>query len=137
MRVVRWCLARFYRGFRDLSSTSESETRKAGDMAASMAGRATPTLLRAAWRTPSTNSVIARATTTKRISVSLPTPSLSSNLMLRQSRISASPSRLVRRELSTFLPVHSAIASACLVSKLPSEFTPSTEGRFANYVSPI
>ncbi|XP_018847819.1 uncharacterized protein LOC109011182 [Juglans regia] len=45
--------------------------------------------------------------------------------------------RLVRRELSSIQPVHSAIASACLVSKLPSEAITSTEGRFVNYLSPI
>lgn len=36
--------------------------------------------------------------------------------------------RLVRRELSSLQPVHSVIASACLVSKLPSEAITSTEG---------
>lgn len=36
--------------------------------------------------------------------------------------------RLVRRELSSLRPVHSAIASACLVSKLPADATICTEG---------
>lgn len=36
--------------------------------------------------------------------------------------------RSVRRELSSFQPVHSAIAAARLVSKLPSEASISTEG---------
>ncbi|KAI4334283.1 hypothetical protein L6164_018993 [Bauhinia variegata] len=47
------------------------------------------------------------------------------------------PLRLLRRELSSFQPLHSAIASAYLVSKLPSEASTFSEGRFANYVSPI
>ncbi|KAI4304726.1 hypothetical protein MLD38_040201 [Melastoma candidum] len=46
-------------------------------------------------------------------------------------------SRLIRRELSSLLPAHSALASACLVSKLPSELSYRAEGRFSNYVSPI
>ncbi|KAI8016267.1 hypothetical protein LOK49_LG05G00887 [Camellia lanceoleosa] len=64
-----------------------------------------------------------------------------SNRSLRQSRnpLLRSPSRLRRESmfLSSLLPVHSAIASACLVSKLPNELSSSTEGRFTNYVSPI
>lgn len=39
--------------------------------------------------------------------------------------------RLLRRELSSLQPVHSAIASACLVSKLPSEASTSTEGNLS------
>ncbi|XP_040992927.1 uncharacterized protein LOC121239697 [Juglans microcarpa x Juglans regia] len=45
--------------------------------------------------------------------------------------------RLLRRQLSSLQPVHSAVASACLVSKLPSEASTSTEGQFVNYLSPI
>ncbi|CAN8247154.1 unnamed protein product [Cochlearia groenlandica] len=55
---------------------------------------------------------------------------------LRQSRIEGSVPRFLRRELSTLLPLHSVVAAACLVSKLPSDVT-SYEGRFVNYVSPI
>ncbi|GAV66409.1 hypothetical protein CFOL_v3_09919 [Cephalotus follicularis] len=83
--------------------------------------RSTSKILRPIWRS---------TTGRRQLSVSLPTPSL---------RIpTPTPSiRLLRRELSTFLPVHSAIAAACLVSKLPSEATTSAQGRFANYLSPI
>ncbi|KAJ6809270.1 uncharacterized protein M6B38_161110 [Iris pallida] len=45
-----------------------------------------------------------------------------------------------RREslaLSSLLPVHSAVAAARLVSKLPADVNASSLGRFANYVSPI
>ncbi|XP_028808285.1 uncharacterized protein LOC114762855 isoform X2 [Neltuma alba] len=45
--------------------------------------------------------------------------------------------RLLRRELSSFKPEHSAIASAYLVSKLPCNASTPNEGRFANYISPI
>ncbi|MCL7025071.1 hypothetical protein MKW94_020408 [Papaver nudicaule] len=72
-------------------------------------------------------------------SFSLPTPtSTTSNFLFQQARIST-PRRL-RREalfLTTLHPIHSATASACLVSKLPTEVSTSTDGRFANYVSPI
>ncbi|KAI3868527.1 hypothetical protein MKX03_035700 [Papaver bracteatum] len=73
-------------------------------------------------------------------SFSLPTATSasSSNFIFQQARIST-PRRL-RREalfLNTLHPVHSATAAACLVSKLPTEVSTSTDGRFANYVSPI
>ncbi|GLT63831.1 hypothetical protein SLA2020_363640 [Shorea laevis] len=84
-------------------------------VAATVAGRST--FLRQILRT---------TTSTRRISFSL-----------RGTRISPSPSRFVRRELSSLRPVHSAIASACLVSKLPSYTNACGEGRFANYLSPI
>ncbi|KAJ6814024.1 uncharacterized protein M6B38_251990 [Iris pallida] len=45
-----------------------------------------------------------------------------------------------RREslaLGSMLPIHSAVAAARLVSKLPAEANASSLGRFANYVSPI
>ncbi|XP_026460578.1 uncharacterized protein LOC113361598 isoform X2 [Papaver somniferum] len=71
-------------------------------------------------------------------SFSLPTATSSSNFLFQQARIST-PRRL-RREalfLNTLHPIHSATAAACLVSKLPTEVSTSTDGRFANYVSPI
>ncbi|PSS01394.1 Protein NUCLEAR FUSION DEFECTIVE 6 like [Actinidia chinensis var. chinensis] len=65
-------------------------------------------------------------------------PSSLPNLSLRHGR-NALLSRLRRESvfLSSLLPLHSAIASACLVSKLPSQLSTSEEGRFTNYVSPI
>ncbi|KAI9101424.1 hypothetical protein K1719_023906 [Acacia pycnantha] len=51
--------------------------------------------------------------------------------------VQPSPLRLLRRELSSFKPLHSAIASAYLVSKLPCDAYPSSEGKFVNYISPI
>ncbi|XP_010243774.1 PREDICTED: uncharacterized protein LOC104587748 [Nelumbo nucifera] len=87
-------------------------------------------LLRALWRTTNSRGMA---------SPILPS-SIRSNFMSQHSRISArSPLRLRRESLllSSLLPDHSAIASACLVSKLPSEASTSTEGRFANYLSPI
>ncbi|KAF6135178.1 hypothetical protein GIB67_035249 [Kingdonia uniflora] len=77
-------------------------------MAASLARRSTH--LRNLWRP------------TRRTPISCPTsPPIQPNFTFQQTRISPirSPSRF-RRELSSLLPVHSAIASACLVSKLPS-----------------
>ncbi|XAR69706.1 hypothetical protein NMG60_11001407 [Bertholletia excelsa] len=68
-------------------------------------------------------------------------PSLLPNLLLHRAPKALSRSSLrLRREsifLSSLLPAHSAIASACLVSMLPSELSSSTEGRFISYVSPI
>ncbi|BFG34630.1 hypothetical protein CerSpe_209040 [Prunus speciosa] len=90
-------------------------------MSASIAGRST--ILRA----------FCRATTTRRARISAtPCPSIQSNFMPRRSP----SSRLLRRELSSLQPLHSAIASACLISKLPALAT-SSEGRFVNYLSPI
>ncbi|XVF69104.1 hypothetical protein PTKIN_Ptkin11bG0053800 [Pterospermum kingtungense] len=81
---------------------------------------------------------IFKTSSTTRIPFSVPNPSLRSNFNLRQTRVSPpSISRLVRRELSTLQPVHSAVASACLVSKLPRDANSCAEGRFANYLSPI
>ncbi|XWS71509.1 hypothetical protein CRYUN_Cryun03dG0143900 [Craigia yunnanensis] len=98
------------------------------EMAATIAARSS--FLRPIFRTATT----ART----RIPFSVPNPSLRSNFTLRQTRISPpSLSRLVRRELSTLQPVHSAVASACLVSKLPRDANSCAEGRFANYLSPI
>ncbi|XP_021278939.1 uncharacterized protein LOC110412669 [Herrania umbratica] len=97
-------------------------------MAATIASRSS--FLRPIFRTTTT--------TRTRIPFSVPNPSLRSNFNLRQTRISPpSLSRLVRRELSTLQPVHSAVASACLVSKLPRDAKSCAEGRFANYISPI
>ncbi|XP_039052258.1 uncharacterized protein LOC120193904 isoform X2 [Hibiscus syriacus] len=64
--------------------------------------------------------------------------SVRSNFILHQTRTSPpSPSRLIRREVSTLQPIHSAVASSCLVSKLPRDANSCAEGRFANYLSPI
>ncbi|XP_054811851.1 uncharacterized protein LOC129313050 [Prosopis cineraria] len=57
--------------------------------------------------------------------------------LLRTPITHTSPLRLLRRELSSLKPVHSAIASAYLVSKLPYNASTPNEGRFANYISPI
>ncbi|XP_062172644.1 uncharacterized protein LOC133878152 [Alnus glutinosa] len=98
-------------------------------MAASVAGRSRlmPALCRASKNSSSFPS-------TRRFSV----PLRPSSFVLRRSPISPPPLlRLVRRELCSLHPVHAAIASACLVSKLPSEVSTSTIGRFANYLSPI
>ncbi|BFG34629.1 hypothetical protein CerSpe_209030 [Prunus speciosa] len=93
-------------------------------MSASIAGRST--ILRA----------FCRATTTRRARISAtPCPSIQSNFMPRRSP-SSRLDRLLRRELSSLQPLHSAIASACLISKLPALAT-SSEGRFVNYLSPI
>ncbi|KAJ7947945.1 hypothetical protein O6P43_028488, partial [Quillaja saponaria] len=100
------------------------DRREREKMAASVAGRSAivRTLCRA-----STSSVRGR-----------PLPSCSSNFIAHRTPIlHPSPLRLVRRELSSFRPFHNVIASACLVSKLPSEASTSTEGRFSNYLSPI
>ncbi|XP_062082896.1 uncharacterized protein LOC133789158 [Humulus lupulus] len=92
-------------------------------MAASVSGR-------------STMAVRALLRATPRVSAP-PRPSIRSPFVPPQARISSSPLRLLRRELSSFIPLHSAIASACLVSKLPNDVASSSEGRFANYLSPI
>ncbi|KAJ6906564.1 hypothetical protein NC652_024089 [Populus alba x Populus x berolinensis] len=87
------------------------------------AGRSTSTIMRAALRATKKS-----ASPTARVPISqFSSPIRLPNLTLHcHSRISSS--RLVRRELSSLLPVHSAIASACLVSKLPSEVSTSSEG---------
>ncbi|KAK8480748.1 hypothetical protein V6N13_145213 [Hibiscus sabdariffa] len=78
------------------------------------------------------------ATIRTKIPFSVPNPPLRSNFTLHQTRISPfSLSRLVRRELSTLQPFHSAVASACLVSRLRRNANSCVEGRFANYLSPI
>ncbi|XP_058068653.1 uncharacterized protein LOC131217691 isoform X2 [Magnolia sinica] len=68
-------------------------------------------------------------------------PSLESNKTSILKRFRHSPiSSRFRREsyfLNSMLPIHTAIASTRLVSKLPSESNMSAEGRFANYLSPI
>ncbi|XVE59520.1 hypothetical protein DITRI_Ditri05aG0052500 [Diplodiscus trichospermus] len=90
-------------------------------------------------RSPFLRPIVRTATSARaRTSFSVPNPSLRSNFTLRQTRIFPSSfSRLVRRELSTLQPFHSAVASACLISKLPRDANSCTEGRFANYLSPI
>ncbi|KAE8729415.1 hypothetical protein F3Y22_tig00003715pilonHSYRG00096 [Hibiscus syriacus] len=98
-------------------------------MAATIATRSS--FLRPMFRTATT-------TTRNKIPFSVPNPSLRSNFTLHQTRTSPSSlSRLIRRELSTLQPIHSAVASACLVSKLPRDANSCAEGRFANYLSPI
>ncbi|CAA7053441.1 unnamed protein product [Microthlaspi erraticum] len=81
-----------------------------------------------------------RSSISSRARISVPNPNSQSSHFntspLRQTRIEASVSRFLRRELSTHQPFHSTVAAACLVSKLPSDVT-SYEGRFANYLSPI
>ncbi|KAM6576226.1 hypothetical protein CsatB_028063 [Cannabis sativa] len=87
----------------------------------------------------STMAVRAFLRATQRVSAP-PRPSLPSPFLpppQAQARISSTPLRLLRRELSSFRPLHSAIASACLVSKLPNDVDSSSDGRFANYLSPI
>ncbi|MBA0865525.1 hypothetical protein Goshw_012950 [Gossypium schwendimanii] len=84
-------------------------------MAATIASRSS--FLRPILRTATTST---KART--KIPFSVPSSSLRSNFSLHQTRISPpSLSRFVRRELSTLQPLHSAVASACLVSKLPSD----------------
>ncbi|KAB1215936.1 hypothetical protein CJ030_MR4G028710 [Morella rubra] len=90
-------------------------------MAASLAaGRST--LVRAMSRTSKTSSF--SYSVTRGFSV----PTLPSNFVRRQAPIFPPPPlKLILRELASLKPVHSAIASACLVSKLPSEASTSTE----------
>ncbi|KAE8734845.1 hypothetical protein F3Y22_tig00000715pilonHSYRG00364 [Hibiscus syriacus] len=98
-------------------------------MAATIASRSS--FLRPTFRT-------AAATTRTKIPFSVPNPPLRSNFTLHQTRISPSSlSRFARRELCTLQPIHSAVASACLVSKLSCDANRVAEGRFANYLSPI
>ncbi|KAM5585300.1 hypothetical protein ABKV19_004608 [Rosa sericea] len=93
-------------------------------MSASIAGRTT--ILRAFCRAATTT------TTTPRISRTTCLPSIRSNSTPR-----CPTSRLLRRELSSLQPLHSSIAAACLVSKLPNLAASTSEGRFVNYLSPI
>ncbi|KAL1201899.1 hypothetical protein V5N11_014858 [Cardamine amara subsp. amara] len=65
-----------------------------------------------------------------RFAVPNPNLSLSSRINISSSRMEGCVSRFIRRELSTQQPFHSVIASACLVSKLPSDVTDSYEGNF-------
>ncbi|KAM2720084.1 hypothetical protein EV2_041314 [Malus domestica] len=82
-------------------------------MSASIAGRST--ILRAFFRA-------AMLTARTRI-LAAPCPSIPSNFMARRSP----SSRLLQRELSSLQPFHTAIASPCLISKLPALAT-SSEG---------
>ncbi|XXG79345.1 hypothetical protein AAC387_Pa09g0438 [Persea americana] len=66
--------------------------------------------------------------------------SFSSPLLIRSQNPRISHLSRIRREpifLSSLLPIHTATASARLVSKLPREASMLSEGRFANYLSPI
>ncbi|XP_010031460.2 formin-like protein 8 [Eucalyptus grandis] len=107
-------------------------------MAASVAGRSAflRAISRATARTPTSS-------TPRGTAAASPRPPIRPHFGLPRTPISPPPPppppsfRLVRRELSSLLPVHSAVASARLVSKLPSEVNSSFEGRFANYLSPI
>ncbi|KAJ8767873.1 hypothetical protein K2173_020813 [Erythroxylum novogranatense] len=103
-------------------------------------GRGTSAAMRAVWRTTAQKRTAKKsATVTNPTRVSL---SSSIRIQIRPQNFTFchcprfSP-RLVRRELSSLVPLHSAIASACLVSNLPSDVNSSAEGRFVNYVSPI
>ncbi|KAH7541998.1 uncharacterized protein LOC107410282 [Ziziphus jujuba] len=101
-------------------------------MAAPIAGRST-VVVRTLFRATTTNPTASAS----RLSSS-PLSSVRSAFRPLQSRLSSPPSsRLVRRELASLRPIHTAIASACLVSKLPADPTICIEGRFANYISPI
>ncbi|XP_050212579.1 uncharacterized protein LOC126664295 [Mercurialis annua] len=96
-----------------------------------IAGRSTSTLMRATWRATTTRSTINLSPSLRsRINPNFPLP-----------RSPTSPfsfnGSFLRRELCSLLPLHSRIASSCLVSKLPRDVTASAEGRFANYLSPI
>ncbi|MBA0732479.1 hypothetical protein Gogos_016568 [Gossypium gossypioides] len=68
---------------------------------------------------------VLRTATASRISFSVPNSSLRSTSTRPSTRLSP----LVRRELSTLQPVHSAVASACLVSKLPRDANNCAEGQ--------
>ncbi|KAK9938766.1 hypothetical protein M0R45_015487 [Rubus argutus] len=85
-------------------------------MSASIAGRST--IMRAFCR--------ATTATPPRISKTTCLPSVRSNSMPR----CTAPLRLLRRELCSLQPLHSSIASACLVSKLPNLATSSSEGYY-------
>ncbi|KAM1369730.1 hypothetical protein ACFX15_039553 [Malus domestica] len=82
-------------------------------MSASIAGRST--ILRAFFRA-------AMLTARTRI-LAAPCPSIPSNFMARRSP----SSRLLQRELSSLQPFHTAIASPCLISKLPALATSSED----------
>ncbi|CAN0900460.1 hypothetical protein LINGRAHAP2_LOCUS20850, partial [Linum grandiflorum] len=98
-----------------------------GAIMATLVGRSTCTLMRATF--PRT---ICQSATRSKI-ISMP-PSILPNATLRVSPASLSSPRMVlRRELSSLLPLHSATASACLVSKLPSIACSSSEGSFFSH----
>ncbi|VVA90471.1 unnamed protein product [Arabis nemorensis] len=86
------------------------------------------TFLSRSLRTPTVRSLISpkgRFTVPNSNCTSSPRINISSS---RQARLEGCVSRFLRRELSSQQPFHSAIASACLVSKLPSDVTASYEG---------
>ncbi|KAG6585998.1 hypothetical protein SDJN02_17476 [Cucurbita argyrosperma subsp. argyrosperma] len=82
-------------------------------------------------------SRISTGSAARNVSVSSVLPSVRSSFVSRRISISPHSLRLLRRELSSLRPIHSAIASACLVSELPAEASASVQGRFVNYLSPI
>ncbi|XP_021899113.1 uncharacterized protein LOC110815582 [Carica papaya] len=92
------------------------------------------TAVRSAFMRPIWRKTTNLSASRKKFSIPISNPSSAGN---RSTFPDLSLSRLVRRELSTLQPVHSAIASACLVSKLPTDLTTFYQGRFANYISPI
>ncbi|KAH9699957.1 hypothetical protein KPL71_024562 [Citrus sinensis] len=109
-------VGRFYRGFR-VELRSESEM-----AAATISGRSSSTFARTILRSVPTRASAATPRRPSQVSVS--NGFVPSNFSLRwPTRFSPAPSpiRLVRRELSTLVPVHSAISAACLVSRLPTD----------------
>ncbi|XP_060674575.1 uncharacterized protein LOC132804333 [Ziziphus jujuba] len=92
-------------------------------MAAPIAGRST-VVVRMLFRATTTNPTVS----TSRLSSSS-LSSVCSAFRPLQSQVSSPPSsRLVRRELAPLGLIHTAIASACLVSKLPADPTICIEG---------
>ncbi|CAM8878718.1 unnamed protein product [Rhodiola kirilowii] len=102
-------------------------------MAASIGVRAA--LVRSLCRKQIAVATSSTAASTLPSRVSASAPSVRSGFALRHPATSIS-SKFLRRELSSLLPLHSAVASACLISKLPDDSI-SFQGRFVNYLSPI
>ncbi|GAB4824750.1 hypothetical protein Ancab_007614 [Ancistrocladus abbreviatus] len=77
--------------------------------------------------------------TTNSTEFSISSPPISSAFFFRRARGTSplSASSRLPRELCSLLPFHCAIASACLVSKLPDSPNVCAECRFAHYLSPI
>uniref|UniRef100_A0A2P2INN8 Uncharacterized protein MANES_04G008100 n=1 Tax=Rhizophora mucronata TaxID=61149 RepID=A0A2P2INN8_RHIMU len=99
-----------------------------------IAGRSSSTWMRATWKATTTTTAVARRSATRNATRVSFSPSIRPSFTLHSARF-------LKRELrSSIVPLHCAIASACLVSKLPAEATsasPDALGRFANYLSPI
>uniref|UniRef100_A0A7N0TLI2 Uncharacterized protein n=1 Tax=Kalanchoe fedtschenkoi TaxID=63787 RepID=A0A7N0TLI2_KALFE len=102
-------------------------------MAASIGVRTA--LMRSLCRKTSTPAAPSTATSAFPSRSSSSMPSIRSGFALGRPPTPTS-SRFLRRELSSLLPLHSAVASARLISKLPDDAV-SFEGRFVNYLSPI